>query len=81
MNLEHLTLTKEKIAAHCKVSKDLFNEAKIKFGLDGLDYVTKTLTAQIETFVLQRINETQKVVRYAERPTLLGMVDKKAKTI
>lgn len=70
--MEEIVLTKEKIAANCKVSQQFINEGKIKFGLDSMDYIEGTLTAQIETFILSRLNETQ-IIKIDRKPQ--GFID------
>lgn len=66
-SMDEIILTREKIAANCRVTKELIHEATVKFGMDGMDYVYDTLTAQIEAFLLSRINETQ-TIKITRRP-------------
>lgn len=60
--IEPITLTKEKIAAYCKVSQDFISKADVHFAVEGLDYIHGTLTARIETFILSRLHESQETL-------------------
>jgi|SRR5688572_6151161 len=69
--IQEIKYNKEKVAANCKVSKELITDPKMFVGQEGMDYAMDTLTCQIETFIVSRLSETQKTRVYAERPTFL----------
>ena len=49
----------------------MFGHIKLLVGEDDTDFLTDTLTAQMEAFIVSRLSESQKVIVYSERPTFL----------
>lgn len=75
--MKEIEFKKEKLAANCKFSEQLISNSKIFMGRLPEDYIQQTLTGQIESFLLARINEKQFITCKAKRPTFLDWLLRK----
>ena len=72
--ITEIRFDREKLAAYCKVSNEFINETNIEAGSEGIDYALEMLTIKMESFIVSRLAEKQKVFVTAERPTFFRLV-------
>ena len=79
--MEQIRLTKQKIAAYTKFSNLLLDDIKINICQDGDDFLTNSLTAMIDTFILSTVNEEKTVTVHSEPPTFFDWLFRRKRKI
>jgi hypothetical protein len=77
--MKQIDFKKEKLATYGNVSQ-FFMEQKILLHKTGEDYLQDTLTAQLESFCLARINTKQWVKVKSKRPSFLDWLLRKERS-